>query len=69
MPTKKKNAKRKNVAAKKRVNRKPARKNMARKKNAVRVAATMVGKSTGWMPAKAVRVRVVKGRRVVDVKK
>jgi len=43
--------------------------NKRKRKNPVKIAATMTGKSTGWMPAKAVRVRVVKGRRVVDVKK
>ncbi len=50
-------------AGKRRVNR------ARRRKNPVKIAATMTGKSTGWMPAKAVRVRVFKGRRVVDVKK
>lgn len=46
----------------------PAKKR-AKKKNPVKIAATMSGKSTGWMPAQAVRVRVVKGVRIVDVKK
>ena len=41
-----------------------------RKKNPVRVAASMAGKSTGWMPAKAVRVVKGKGGQVrVDVKR
>jgi hypothetical protein len=36
----------------------------------VRVAATMAGKSTGWMPAKAVKVTRGKGGKVrVDVKR
>ena len=38
--------------------------------NPVRVAASMAGKSTGWMPAKAVRVVKGKGGQVrVDVKR
>ena len=41
-----------------------------RKKNPVRVAASMAGKSTGWIPAKAVRVVRGKGGKVrVDVKR
>jgi hypothetical protein len=41
-----------------------------RKKNPVRVAASMAGKSTGWMPAKAVRVVRAKGGKIrVDVKR
>ena len=38
--------------------------------NPVKVAASMTGKSTGWMPAKAVRVVKGKGGQVrVDVKR
>ena len=41
-----------------------------KRKNPVRVAASMAGKSTGWMPAKAVRVVKGKGGQVrVDVKR
>ena len=41
-----------------------------RKKNPVRVGAQVVGSGTGWIKAKAVKVRKVKGKGyVVDVKR
>ena len=41
-----------------------------RRSNPARVAATLAGKSTGWLPAKAVRVVCGKGGQVrIDIKK
>ena len=41
-----------------------------KKKNPVRVGAQVVGSGTGWIKAKAVKVRKVKGKGyVVDVKR
>lgn len=37
--------------------------------NPVRVGAALAGSSSGWMHAKAVRVRKVKGGHVVEVKR
>ena len=52
-------------------NRRRRKKNAARrKKNPVRVGAQVVGSGTGWIKAKAVKVRKVKGKGyVVDVKR
>ena len=47
-----------------------SRKTHGFKQNPVRIAASMSGTSTGWMPAKMVKVSRVKGGKVrVDVKR
>lgn len=53
------------------INRRRRKNNTARrKKNPVRVGAQVVGSGTGWIKAKAVKVRKVKGKGyVVDVKR
>lgn len=45
------------------------RKNSRRKKNPVRVGATVTGGGTGWIKAKAVKVRKSGKGYVVDVKR
>lgn len=52
------------------VNRRRRKNVKRRKKNPVRVGAQVVGSGTGWIKAKAVKVRKVKGKGyVVDVKR
>lgn len=69
-PRKKKGKKKKNRAhsAKMRFFRPAKRK--AKRKNPVRVGAQVVGSGTGWIKAKAVKVRKVKGKGyILDVKR
>lgn len=60
--TKGRNVKRRNVA-------RPRRVNARKRKNPVRVAATVTGKGTGWIKAKAVRVVTKGGVSRVEVKR